>query len=343
MNKNRSYLDTVRGIATVLIVCFHYSSALIKYNIRGFTNYFYCYANNYWGTLGVDLFFLLSGAGLWLGYHRSFDMRTYYKRRWLKIFPMFYLGMAPLYLINALFVEKDFFYGGHPAKMLLTLIGMDGYLRSVMNNYYLIGEWFLGVIIMIYLVFPLLRKLLQTKVAAPVVTVGWLVLCYLDGQVGFSAVEGRGWLGYYMFVFWAGMLFMKYEEMLSAYARWYVCLPFMAVVFCVKLPVLWKNDLLTILLGVATLLFFMDISRRGRLPRIVEAFLKMIARYSYAIFLVHHVILDFFFKFCFSIVDGRNACLFLLLLGVVIFGCAVALDRADKMLKGWLAGRRACR
>lgn len=41
-------------------------------------------------------------------------------------------------------------------KLLFTLIGMDGYFLYKYSNYYIIGEWFLGAIILLYLEYPLL-------------------------------------------------------------------------------------------------------------------------------------------------------------------------------------------
>ena len=59
------------------------------------------------------------------------------------------------------------------------MIGFDGLLLT--NGYptfYLLGEWFLGVIVLIYLVFPLLRKLLNEK---PALLLGLTIVGYIGG------------------------------------------------------------------------------------------------------------------------------------------------------------------
>ena len=329
-NRDRIWLDIIRGISTVIIVCFHYSCGLIEINFNGYTNYFYHYATNYWGTLGVNLFFLLSGAGLWLGYSENCEPVSYYKRRWLKLFPMFYLCVVPLYFMNALFVKKDFLYGGNPVKMLLTLAGMDGYLRSMMNNYYLTGEWFLGVIIVLYLLFPVLRRILLSDKAAPLFTAVLLVLCFMDARWDFSLIAGRGWLGYFLFVFWLGMLVMKYEEALMRYVKWYYCLPPLAFLLTVRLPVPWKYDLLSVVPALCVVLLLMGLCSIIKLPSAVVKVCRVAARYSYAIFLVHHVIIDLFFKACSGIVNNQNACFFLILLCLLIFLCAFLLFHLER-------------
>lgn len=46
-------------------------------------------------------------------------------------------------------------------RFVLTLIGMDGYLSEYGSGFYVLGEWFLGFIVLFYIIFPLLRYLLK--------------------------------------------------------------------------------------------------------------------------------------------------------------------------------------
>ncbi len=90
-NPNRTYypaLDGLRGLAILLVVVYH--------NF-GFINYFF------FGWLGVDLFFVLSGfliTGILLetkgqpGY-----LRNFFARRILRIFPVYYLTLIAFLLI----------------------------------------------------------------------------------------------------------------------------------------------------------------------------------------------------------------------------------------------------
>jgi len=327
---NFQYMDILRGLSAIIIVGFHYSSALVEYGFDGYTNYFYHYANNYWGTVGVNLFFLLSGAGLWMGYGHDWELLRYYKRRWMKIFPMFYLCWTPLYFLNALFIKKDFFYAGNPVKILLTVAGVDGYLLSVSDNYYIIGEWFLGAVIIMYLIFPILRRLLYTKILGWVAISILFVLCCVNDRMGFPYIPCREWIGYYVFIFWLGMLLMEYWTVIERYVNWYFCLFLMASLLFVDFGVPWKNDLLSIVLSLCITCFFM--SKGNEMHGVFTKFLKVVARYSYAIFLVHHVIIDMFFKLCSGIISRKNVSAILLLLCAVIFICAVVLDKIEKMI-----------
>ena len=50
-----------------------------------------------------------------------------------------------------------------PLTFFLTIIGFDGFLLYAIPNFYLVGEWFLGFIITMYILFPFLRYLFLKK------------------------------------------------------------------------------------------------------------------------------------------------------------------------------------
>lgn len=98
-HQNRSYypaLDGLRGLAILLVIFYH--------NF-GFINYFF------FGWLGVDLFFVLSGfliTDILLNSSgkRGF-LRNFYMRRVLRIFPLYYLTLLIFLVILPLFNLKD--------------------------------------------------------------------------------------------------------------------------------------------------------------------------------------------------------------------------------------------
>lgn len=54
--------------------------------------------------------------------------------------------------------------GGGPTKIIISLLGFDGYFyyRNT-SNYYLVGEWFLGAIIILYILYPFINTALLKK------------------------------------------------------------------------------------------------------------------------------------------------------------------------------------
>lgn len=96
-------LDGVRGIATLLVLVSHFLFADV-------------YGDRYWwsvaqcGWIGVDLFFVLSGfliTGILLHKKgRSDYFRDFYRRRVLRIFPLYYFSIL-LSLIAILLIDRE--------------------------------------------------------------------------------------------------------------------------------------------------------------------------------------------------------------------------------------------
>ena len=87
-------------------------------------------------------------------YQDKLEIKNYIKKRFLGIYPMFWIAYTLIFIY--LFYQTKSNVWGLPAyKMIITLFAMDGYLSPYISTFYLIGEWFLGCIVLIYTVFPL--------------------------------------------------------------------------------------------------------------------------------------------------------------------------------------------
>lgn len=159
----QNYFDLIRVFSTFLIVSCHFSFCFVQYNISGFNNFFLYTANTDAGKVGVYLFFMLSGGGLAYNYAKEkFDIISYYKKRWLKIFPLFYLCYIFFLIIKI--VQKQIYMSDIiPQRFIWTILGMDYYLGGEVSTYAIVGEWFTGAIIILYLVFPVLLLLYKSK------------------------------------------------------------------------------------------------------------------------------------------------------------------------------------
>ena len=85
------------------------------------------------------------------------ELKKYYEKRFLRIYPMFWIAYTTLFLYN-FYCNKHIPYLNN-FKLIISYLGMDGYLSYLIPNFYIIGEWFLGAIILIYILFPVLRYL----------------------------------------------------------------------------------------------------------------------------------------------------------------------------------------
>ena len=149
------YLDLIRALAALLIVLAHFNHHLDE---RGGG---YVLTREPFGisvgALGVSLFLIISGAALTLTYRRPIDLKKFYRKRFLNIYPMFWTAwvLATLYL--TLISERAAPNVGPARTFIFTLLGIDGLaLNFHFRTMYLLGEWFIGFIILYYVVFPLI-------------------------------------------------------------------------------------------------------------------------------------------------------------------------------------------
>ena len=191
----RPGLDVVRLAALLPVLCYHYciEAARLGFAVptaligRGMAD---------WVELGLAWFFLLSGAALCLQWQGRFALRRYLAGRAAATYPAFWLGFA------ALFLYGEVLHGNNADiprwRVIFSLLGVDGYLTPVTVTFYKIGEWFLGVILILYLVFPLLLWCMETQlrrrvlaVCMAVLAVVWPLICPAPWEAGHTVLGGK--------------------------------------------------------------------------------------------------------------------------------------------------------
>ena len=190
----RPGLDVVRLAALLPVLCYHYciEAARLGFAVptaligRGMAD---------WVEVGLAWFFLLSGAALCLQWQGRFDARRYFVGRAAATYPAFWLGFG------ALFLYGEVLHGNNADiprwRVIFSVLGLDGYLAPVTVTFYKIGEWFLGVILILYLVFPLLLRCMETAahrrvlaLCMAVLAVVWPLVCPAPWEAGHT-VLGR--------------------------------------------------------------------------------------------------------------------------------------------------------
>ncbi|OSZ77333.1 hypothetical protein CAP36_13075 [Chitinophagaceae bacterium IBVUCB2] len=156
-NTARSYypaLDGLRGVAILLVVFLH--------NF-GFMNYFF------FGWLGVDLFFVLSGFLITDILLKTLDkpnfLRNFYMRRVLRIFPLFYLTLIICLLIlpNIKSININSSYYTNNQFWLWTYLQNWLYIfKEPYGDKILLHTWSLAVEEQFYLVWPFIILLIRS-------------------------------------------------------------------------------------------------------------------------------------------------------------------------------------
>lgn len=137
-------IDELKGLALILVVFYHATGIL------GWPNWLQ-------GQLGVDIFLILSGVTLALGPSATEPLGTFFRRRFLRIFPAYWLALA-------LFLALDYFLRGlvHPApRVWLHVTGLHAFSREFdlwgIND----SLWFIALIVPLYATFAFARRWLH--------------------------------------------------------------------------------------------------------------------------------------------------------------------------------------
>lgn len=279
-------LDLCKCLSALLILLYHFG---VERLTAGFSSPSFAAAPQFarWIEIACDLFFLTSGFSLWLGWGEGGRLSAYAKKRALAIYPMFWMGFF------ALFFYGEILHGNNREiprwRLLFSVLGLDGYLSQWTLTFYKIGEWFLGCLILLYGVFPLLAWLMRRprgrKLLAAVCVCLW-AFWPLACPAGWNARHTM--LGS-LPVFCAGMALARgwKNRTVQTWGWLGADLGIWALVL-----LLWQGSAAPWLGPVTSVLLFSGLLWLGqRLPAKAGAGLHRLAGESYGIFLVHHVFL----------------------------------------------------
>ena len=136
----------ILGFATMIIVLFHSQELYIEkiFHIDVIQNILYFIKNI--GNVGVDIFLVLSGVGLYYSFSNNSNLKSFYKKRFVRIVPAVFIVAT---IITALknetgignFLERIF---------LFSLFTKKDY-----------SFWYFTLIMILYIVYPLLHKLIE--------------------------------------------------------------------------------------------------------------------------------------------------------------------------------------
>ena len=274
------YLDFIRVLSMLMIVTYHFYAHFSENNISGFKTIF---ANGKWGLIGVALFFMISGASLMYNYKDKLEIKQYIKKRFLGIYPMFWIAYT-LVFIYLFYQTKTNIWGLPIYNMIPTIFAMDGYLSSYIKTFYIIGEWFLGCIVLIYAVFPLLRKCVNKypKITLVIATLSNLLVLFLLKNAKMP-INQNFIVSLYSFLLGMYAIQIKEFKLWQAIAALIVSIiGYIAVVPNMNMQVLAANisgySLYVVLAYIGTKIT----------NNMLQKIFVTISKYSYPIFLMHH-------------------------------------------------------
>ncbi len=281
-NKRIYELNFIRAICAMGIVYYHLSLNLNNDIIRNL-NVFPCGVDI--GSVFVTAFFILSGVVLFHNYYRVKSIKLFYWKRWKSIFPSFYIVygiIALIYLLNQIewYFDKPFY------TLPLSLIGMDGYLYALLPTWYIVGEWFLGAIIFLYLLYPVLNYLVRKHELCTWIVVELLFIITMKFNM-FNQLPFRNIFSC-IFSFTFGLIAEKH----TLYKNKFVLR--VSVVCMAILPFIPSQFYSTLLKNLAGIFAFFTLYVLGRYAMIIKPVayvIDKISNVSYEIFLLQHIMI----------------------------------------------------
>lgn len=152
----RSVTQFFKGIAIFLVLLSHTHQTFdLPYSLNEIFYFF---------QIGVQLFMLLSAMGLCFSYSKSpLSWLNYMKKRLAKIAILYWFAilLAALYrVVKALVMRESILEHLNPLGILINALLLHGFSPdSSINNEIVRGGWFIGAIVILYAIFPLIYRI----------------------------------------------------------------------------------------------------------------------------------------------------------------------------------------
>lgn len=336
------YLDFIRALSTFIIVLTHYNSLYFFFEVKneraiilGVHPF-----GIYIGAFGVSLFLILSGAALYLTYGNAekFDFKKFYAHRFRRIYPTFWIAYIFAFLLNFLSSKGASLNGIPRRNIIYSVLGLDSYLANFgVKVFYNIGIWFLGFIILFYLVCPVFLLAVKHKpiIAGAVCLVLYAGSFLFLGKCDISTLVTTR-LPELMF----GMFFIKYFK--EGNVRWYVALAALAVLLSNQFFdfSFIQESIRVTYIGISAFLFLTYISRFFKFA-LAQNICSVICKYSYPCFILHfNVILKVVGGFDLAAIGRLNSLILFVACLVAIAVASWLLYNAEKIIMAALFKKR---
>lgn len=289
----RKDIQILRGIAVLLVVCFHLE-------IAGFSS----------GFLGVDVFFVISGYLMAKLYDPAAKW-DFLSKRAKRLLPAYFaVVLVTLVVATGMTMPNDYAQVAAQAGFASFLIPNIGFWLE--NSYFekaafvpLLHLWSLGVEIQFYLLVPVLFWIFERwKPAYTLLLVGSALLCFI--VVGISPKTSFFWLPTRLWQFLIGYgvaTYVPVRDSRAASRLAWIGLAALVAVLCIPLMEVdgraqsfWAGHpgAIALLISVAT-----GVILAFGLPKRIEAnpvgdLLEKIGTYSYSIYLAHFPVIVLF-------------------------------------------------
>ena len=311
MKKKIVEMDFVRTFLSLGIISFHYAN-----HIKSKNKYFFKSRGTTYGTLFVNIFWIISGALHY--YNNSFikSLKHFYFKKFKAIAPSFYILYIYRYFKNVFKTGKFFFSGLHPFYLIYSILLIDGYMLffGIKTIYLLIGEWFLGALILIYIIYPILLYLFNNFFFQTLLINIFFLSFFFHGNY-FKLQEKN--LIICLNLFFLGMIIIKYIN-LNNILTLIISLFIMIIYYYVNISI-QKRFLIEVFYSPFFFFILFWIGKMIMKIKILNLIISKISFISYQIFLLQHItILRILYYFPEATTDIKYFCILFLCFIIII-------------------------
>lgn len=273
MNKNKNKiiaLQLSRIIACLMVFIVHLGQYLeLKGIVRQFTDF---------GRFGVQLFFIMSGYLAAISLSKKVDTKTYYKKRAIKILPLYYFSILFLFIYHSILNSYFSYIPNDPYHLywLRYIFLLNGFLPSKTFDFWnnLGITWTIPIFVFFYLIIPLLMKKIKGIKSSLII----LIITYLISLNPFykcTIIE-------YLYIFFIGIFifFCNKEKKNNE------CTLFFTIIAIIRLILeqIPYVELLAIIIIVSTNIIIKASKKTQKIIDILD-------EHSYTLYLVHGIVI----------------------------------------------------
>lgn len=297
-------LDSIRGIACLMVVLFHYTT---RYSISFNTQKTTALLDFKYGGLGVSLFFMISGFVIYLSINNVKDAKTFFIKRFIRLYPIFWICMLTTFIImNLSPIEKYHRSIGDLIFNITMIPDVFGFKR--IDGVY----WSLLPELMFYLAIGFTLFLKKVKYFT-YICFGWLILILLNHFHDVMPLRILFNLKYgYFFIIGICFYKIKFEKPLLV-NHILIFLSYAVYILNIGLSI---N---TFFIGFFILIFYLFVY--GKLKWIIIKPLIFLGKISYPLYLLHQFI---GYYIIFSLLENNVSNSLILLMTPLIFTIALS-------------------
>lgn len=278
-------LNYIRAICTLGVFLFHFSCDNTTVIPGTYIN-----ANHFLGTIYNCCFFMLSGYLIDRKYSKGIDTKQFYISKFKSILPLYWIAWCVCLILEYFTVDPVIFSRAPLYRMIYTFLGLDGMLIGRISTFYIVGEWFTGIIILCYVFYPFVNKVIRKNKGLFLTLITFFMISIVQRKYNLFNITFLNQSFTVSFLeFLIGILLQRTKKYWDNGYFLCACFILFEVFYFIKI-----EYYLYIFIYIHSICFFILIYNLGKFLKKykrINKFISFFSKHSYGFFLLHHVAL----------------------------------------------------